>query len=153
MIRDKSNQAIARFTKAGVLLGLILSCSKPPDRNNPIKSGTSDYEGNQPADDKADSVDGGSDGGPDAGVPGADPKIQPLSLDLRRMQPLLFKSLLSKLAYIADADSEKLDANPAFAGLLSNRFNLGDYDYARRSPGHPACGLGQRHHRHRPTNL
>ncbi|WP_132322306.1 c-type cytochrome [Pseudobacteriovorax antillogorgiicola] len=51
--------------------------------------------------------------------------------ELSRINPLPFKTLLHKLAFLADIAPENLDAQAEFADLLANRYLLGDYDFSQ----------------------
>ena len=119
-----------------LLMTSIASCRKPPafkGVNGPDTPATGDPSTTGP---------GAKDGKPGTTLPGP---IPPLTLSLKRLEPVVFKGLLNKLAFIADADSNQLEGNSAFKLLLANRYNLGDYDFARRSPGHSQWEVTQMH--------
>lgn len=126
---------------------LLLACAKPPAMTKGAGRGTSDVGEGTPDELGGGKKPMGPDGKPipdgipdpnDPDDPDNPPGTGPLagfSLSLARLEPMAFKSLLSKLAFLVDADEKTLTTNAAFAELIKNRYNLGDYDYARRSPG------------------
>lgn len=100
-------------------LSLSLACSAPPPR---AKFGGTGVAAPYQSNNTVPPSPGGLDNHP------GDKPI--FAVNLTRLDSLIFRSILNKLAFIADVDPEKVEQEPAFAKLIANRYNLGDYNYA-----------------------
>ena len=77
---------------------------------------------------------GGGGGGGEPGTVSGE-EIKGFAPNLLRIDSLSFRSLLNKLSTIAGVDPKAAEQAPAFKLLVSNRYNLGDYNYATGNLG------------------